>query len=87
MTKKEALENYQWYQKYHNELFEMYPNKWLAIADCEVKCWDTNEDRLRKTASEKYGYGNFLIYHCTQDLNHIIRINLPLNLSEQCTTN
>lgn len=65
---KTAVEKeFEFFRNNHDELFGLYPNKYLVISDSHVK-FDafSLEEAVAYTISEKMAPGTFIIQQCTE---------------------
>lgn len=51
----------------HDDLFEKYPNKYIAIYNCEViSCADSFDDAMYSAIEQGHDVGTFIVQLCTE---------------------
>ena len=58
---------FKYFVDHHDELFAMYPNRFLVIKDEQVVGDFESLDRALEEAVKRYELGTFLVQECTGD--------------------
>lgn len=68
-------DDYKWFKENQKELFEIYPNKFLIVSECQILgAFDTFDDAMEE-ALKKMKAGEFLIQQCIEDTSPIQYFN------------
>lgn len=69
MTREELMDkNYTWYLSKYQELFKVYPNKYLIIANQKVEWAFDDIDSAYKFWVEKFWLWYFLLQKCEKEI-------------------
>ncbi len=59
--------NFEYFKEHHDELFALYPNKYLLITKERVeKAFDSFDDALKYAAAEGFELGTYIIQYCSE---------------------